>query len=247
MDLAIRFRSAVALAGRYPVLAGVDLDVVRGEILALRGANGAGKTSLLRACAGLLAIGSGQAEVLGADLVADPRAVRRRVGLLGHATALYDDLTVEDNVRFAVRASGRPASAASPALALLGLTGRLRGTAVGAISAGQRRRVALAALVARDPELWLLDEPHAGLDAEHRDLLDALVRGAAARGATVVLASHEHERAGLLAGRVLAVAGGTVVDGTLEAHPAARAGVAPAAPAPPLSPSPVPSTRIAPC
>jgi energy-coupling factor transporter ATP-binding protein EcfA2 len=78
------------------------------------------------------------------------------------------------------------------------------------LSAGQRRRTALAVLVARDPELWLLDEPHAGLDAAHRELLDGLVRDAAGRGATVMIASHEHERASVLAGRVITMAGGQV-------------------------------------
>jgi heme ABC exporter ATP-binding subunit CcmA len=211
---AIHFRRAVALVGRFPVLAGVDLDVEAGEILLLQGANGAGKTSLLRACAGLLRVAGGEARVLGADLVEDPRAVRRRVGMLGHASFLYDDLSVIDNVRFALRAAGRrhaAAEAADGALDILGLTGRLRTTAVSALSAGQRRRVAIAALAALDPEVWLLDEPHAGLDAEHRDLLDRLVRAAAGRGATVVLASHEAERAHALAGRVVTVAGGIVV------------------------------------
>jgi heme ABC exporter ATP-binding subunit CcmA len=210
MDPVIRFRSAVALVGRFPVLAGVDLEVTDGEIVLLQGANGAGKTSLLRACAGLLRVVAGEATVLGADLVANPRAVRRRVGLLGHATALYDDLSAADNVRFAVRAGGGPVKAVGPALVRLGLTGRLGGTSVGSLSAGQRRRVALAALVARDPELWLLDEPHAGLDAEHRDLLDDLVRDAVERGATVLLASHEPDRARPLAGRIVTVAGGMV-------------------------------------
>jgi energy-coupling factor transporter ATP-binding protein EcfA2 len=70
--------------------------------------------------------------------------------------------------------------------------------------------VALAALVGRDPELWLLDEPHAGLDAEHRDLLDELVRDAVKRGATVLLASHEHDRAQDLAERTVTVAGGVI-------------------------------------
>src|SRR5277367_6277207 len=106
MDPVIRFRSAVALVGRFPVLAGVDLDVAQGEIVLLQGPNGAGKTSILRACAGLLRVASGEAWVLGEDLVANPRAVRRRVGMLGHATGLYDDLSVLDNVRFAVRAAG---------------------------------------------------------------------------------------------------------------------------------------------
>ncbi len=201
MDSVVRLRSAVALVGRFPVLAGVDLEVDRSEIVLLEGANGAGKTSILRACAGLLRVVSGEAMVLGCDLVADPRAVRRRVGLLGHVTSLYDDLSAEDNVRFTVRAAGASVAEVGPALQRLGITGRLPATAVGALSAGQRRRVALAALVARRPELWLLDEPHAGLDAEHRDLLDSLVREAAAGGATVLIASHEHERAGALAAR----------------------------------------------
>src|ERR1700736_4122455 len=210
MALAIRFRSAVALLGGFPVLAGVDLDVGEGDVVLLQGANGAGKTSLLRACAGLLPIVSGAAEVLGHDLVAARRTVRRHIGLLGHATALYDDLSVEDNVRFAVRASGGSRSAVGPALERLGLSGRLRDVTVSRLSAGQRRRTALAAVVARDPELWLLDEPHAGLDAEHRDLLDGLIREASARGATILLASHERERATALAGRVLTVAGGQI-------------------------------------
>jgi heme ABC exporter ATP-binding subunit CcmA len=210
MDPVIRFRSAVALVGRFPVLAGVDLDVEKREIVLLQGANGAGKTSLLRACAGLLRVMAGEATVLGADLVADPKAIRRRVGLLGHATALYDDLTAADNLRFAVRAAGGAAEAVAPALERLGLGGRLASTPVASLSAGQRRRVALAALVARSPELWLLDEPHAGLDAEHRDLLDGLVRDVVTRGATVVIASHEQERAVSLAGRTVTLAGGVV-------------------------------------
>ncbi len=221
MDPVIRLRSAVALVGRFPVLAGVDLDVDRSEIVLLQGANGAGKTSILRACAGLLRVVAGDAVVLGCDLTVDPRPVRRSVGLLGHAGALYDDLGVEDNVRFAVRASGGSTKAVGPALDRLGLTGRLRSSAVGALSAGQRRRVALAALIARNPPLWLLDEPHAGLDAQHRDLLDDLVRAAVHAGATVVLASHEQDRAHALAGRVVAVAGGAVTASeSLSAVPA---------------------------
>ncbi len=211
MDPVIRLRSAVALVGRFPVLAGVDLDVPAGEVLLLQGANGAGKTSILRACAGLLRVVAGEARVLGLDLTADGRQVRRRVGLFGHSTGLYDDLTVQENVRFAVRAAGGDPAGVPAALERLGLSGRLRATPVASLSAGQRRRTALASLLARDPELWLLDEPHAGLDAEHRDLLDDLVRGAAGRGRTVVISSHERERAHALAGRVVVVAGGVVV------------------------------------
>jgi heme ABC exporter ATP-binding subunit CcmA len=211
MVAAVRLRSAVALLGGFPVLAGADLDLERGQVALLQGANGAGKTSLLRTCAGLLPVVAGTAHVLGCDLTVDRRAVRRRVGMLGHANALYDDLTVEDNVRFAVRSAGGAVAAVEPALARLGLAGRLRSVAAGRLSAGQRRRTALAALVARSPELWLLDEPHAGLDAEHRDLLDELIRGAAGEGAAVLIASHEAQRASALADRTLVMAGGQVL------------------------------------
>jgi heme ABC exporter ATP-binding subunit CcmA len=236
MDPVIRFRSAVALVGRFPVLAGVDLDVDRAEIVLLQGANGAGKTSILRACAGLLRVVAGDAHVLGHDLVADPRPVRRRIGLLGHSTALYDDLSVVDNLRFMVRAAAGDITRIPPALDRLGLVGRLPATPVRSLSAGQRRRCALAGLLARDPELWLLDEPHAGLDAEHRDLLDILLREAVVRGATVVLASHERDRAQALAGRIVTVSGGaTVVPAImseLPARAATGAGPAPTVPGP---------------
>ena len=234
MACAIRLRSAVALLGGFPVLAGVDLDVAEGEIVLLQGPNGAGKTSLLRACAGLIPIVSGTVDVLGHDLVADRRSVRRKIGLLGHSTSLYDDLTVEDNVNFAVRAAGGSPATVGPALERLGLGGRQRRVAVSRLSAGQRRRTALAVLVAREPALWLLDEPHAGLDAEHRDLLDALIRDVTGRGATVILASHERERAAPLAARILAMSGGMViggavvggtVNGPVEDRPATRAQV----------------------
>src|SRR5271157_5123964 len=102
MAPAVSLRGAVALAGRFPALAGVDLAVEAGQIVVLLGPNGAGKTSLLRACCGLVPVTSGEAVVLGEDVVADPGAVRGRVGFLGHHPALYDELSARENVRFAV-------------------------------------------------------------------------------------------------------------------------------------------------
>ena len=210
MAPAIRLRSAVALAGRFPVLAGVDLEVAAGEVLLVSGPNGAGKTSLLRVCAGLLPLTDGHAEVLGCDLRHDRRAVRRRLALLGHGGGLYDDLTVAEQVTFAARAVGRSGATADAALGRMGLDGRLAAVQIARLSAGQRRRVTLACLLVRDAELWLLDEPHAGLDAAGRELLDAAVRERAAGGGTVVIASHELDRAGPLAHRAVAMAGGSL-------------------------------------
>jgi heme ABC exporter ATP-binding subunit CcmA len=206
----VLFRAAVALAGRFPALAGVDLSLDEGEVVVVMGPNGAGKTSLLRACAGLLPVTSGQASVLGVDLTADNTAVRPFVGLLGHAAPLYDELTAAENVRFAVRALGLPVKNADHALERLGLTGRLRSTPAGRLSAGQRRRLALAALLARSPALWLLDEPHAGLDAGSRALLGELIGEAVTSGASVLLSSHEPQLSVPLADRVVSMGGGRV-------------------------------------
>jgi len=214
MEPVVHFRAAVSLLGRFPALAGVDLDVQRGSIALVHGPNGAGKTTLLRTCAGLVPVVDGEAIVLGHDLreSAERRAVRRRVGLLSHATCLYDDLTVTDNVRFWARACGATIDEANAAMTALGVDGRLADVTVAKLSAGQRRRTSIAAMVARRPELWLLDEPHAGLDAAARDVVDGLIRTAAAAGATVVIASHELERARALATSVVQLAGGTVLD-----------------------------------
>lgn len=220
MSLVVQLRSAVCLLGRFPALAGVDLDVKAGEVVLLSGANGAGKTTLLRLLAGLVRLHSGSALVLGHDLAIDHTAARRAIGLFGHQSLCYDDLTVGENLRFAARAAGRDAAAADAALEQVGL--RPQETIEhGRLSAGQRRRLALAVALARDPALLLLDEPHAGLDAEGRDVLDAVVRAAPAAGRTVLLASHELELGRALADREAVVAGGRIIRGGLLPDPQA--------------------------
>lgn len=211
VDPVVRLRDAVALLGRFPALAGVDLDVERRRIVLLRGPNGAGKTTLLRALAGLVTITAGEASVLGVDLRVDRRSVRPRVGLLAHGAGLYDELTVADNVRFWTRAAHADPADAEAAMVRLGLDGRLRRVTVGRLSAGQRRRTSFACLVARRPELWLLDEPHAGLDRDGRDTVDAIMREATEAGATVILSSHELDRSVALADAIVTVSGGVVV------------------------------------
>jgi heme ABC exporter ATP-binding subunit CcmA len=207
---AVSLRDAVALAGRFPLLSGVDFEVAVGETVLVEGPNGAGKTSLLRVCAGLVPLASGRLSLFGLDPYRHRTAVRRRVGLLSHGSHLYDDLTVRENVRFAVRAAGGDVLRIDPALERWGLVGRLAKTATGRLSAGQRRRVALAVLTARWPELWLLDEPHAGLDTAARALLDHVVLDAAAGGVTVLIASHESGPVADLASRAVTVTGGRV-------------------------------------
>lgn len=207
----VELDGVVAVLGRFPALAGATLRVAEREVLLLKGPNGAGKTTLLRVCAGLVPVARGRATVLGHDLATDREAVRPYVGLLGHHNGLYADLSVRDNVEFWGRSAGASDTEIAAAMAQLGLDGRLATVMTGRLSAGQRRRTALACLLARRAQLWLLDEPHAGLDADGRDLLDSVIRAAVVAGATVMVASHELERAAALATRTVTVIGGTVV------------------------------------
>ena len=208
MDTVIELSGVVAVLGQFPALAGVDLSVQRGEIVLLQGPNGAGKTSLLRVCAGLMPIERGTGHVLGIDLATNREAIRSRVGLLGHANGLYLDLTVMQNLQFWASTVAATPSEVSDAMATMRIDGRLAEVKASQLSAGQRRRCALASLIVRRAEIWLLDEPHAGLDAAGRDELDALLRSAVASGATVVLASHERDRALGLATRTVTIDGG---------------------------------------
>lgn len=192
MPLVVRLRSAVCLIGRFPALAGVDLDVASGETVLLSGGNGAGKTTLLRLVAGLLPLHQGEGTVLGTDLTRDRRSHRRRIGFVGQDTGAYDDLTVRENLRFATRAAGGDLSAVDDAIEALELS-RLAEVRHGKLSTGQRRRLALAVALAREPELFLLDEPHAGLDAPGRAFLDQALARVASEGRSVLLASHELE------------------------------------------------------
>lgn len=211
MGTAISLTAAVALAGRFPVLAGVDLLIPSGSVTTVLGANGAGKTSLLKLLAGLQRLDAGSAQVLGENLARPNRNYRRRIGLLGHDPGLYEDLTAEENITFALRALRLPVDQTTASLERCGILGRLSTTAVRNLSQGQRRRVGLAKLVARRPELWLLDEPHASLDAPTRTLVGELVEEAALGGATVVATSHEPDYSVPMADLVVTMGGGVVV------------------------------------
>ncbi|CAB4572302.1 unannotated protein [freshwater metagenome] len=208
MNTVIDLKGVVAVLGSFPALAGVDLSVARGEIVLLQGPNGAGKTSLLRVCAGLLPIERGSGTILGIDVASQREDIRSRVGFLGHANGLYLDLTVTQNMKFWAATVGASDDEVDAAMARMRVDGRLAHVRTAQLSAGQRRRTALASLIVRRAEIWLLDEPHAGLDAAGRDEIDHVLREAVSAGATVVLASHESERASELAHRIVTIDGG---------------------------------------
>ena len=182
---------AVATAGQFPLLTGVTATFESGQVYVITGPNGAGKTSLLRVLAGLEPLVRGEGHVLGYDLTSPQRRlVRRHVGWLGHEGSFYDELTVTENLEFAVRATNGELSRLPGALEVVGLDSR-RDVRAKNLSAGQRRRMGLAWLLVRRAELWLLDEPYASLDDDGRATFDDVLSAATSAGSCVVLTSHD--------------------------------------------------------
>jgi heme ABC exporter ATP-binding subunit CcmA len=203
-------RDAVVLADGYPLLSGVTLDLDAGTLTVVTGANGAGKTSLLRLLVGLATLSSGSGVVSGVDLrTGDLRQLRRRVGWLGHEGSFYDDLTVRENLTFAAKALGRPVEEIGRVLERVGLASRVNIQAK-RLSAGQRRRLGLAWLLLRRPETWLLDEPYASLDDEGRTFFDGLIGDVVASGASVIVSAHDPLRSRALSPRTIIMAGGRI-------------------------------------
>ncbi|HEY7525658.1 MAG TPA: heme ABC exporter ATP-binding protein CcmA [Candidatus Limnocylindria bacterium] len=209
---AVATQELARLFGRSAALAGVSLQVEPGATVALLGPNGAGKTTLLRILATSLRPSFGMALVDGVDVARQPDLVRGRVAYLSHATALYDDLTAAENLRFAATMRGLPDAGAAVATALTRVQldadadRRVRG-----FSAGMRHRLALGRLLLGRPSLVLLDEPHATLDADGMTLVDELIAGWQASGTTVLVASHQADRVTRLADGWARLDGGLLV------------------------------------
>lgn len=174
--------------GERLLFEGLSLVVRAGEAVALTGPNGSGKTSLLRAIAGLLRPETGEIRFDGAEDAETARA--EGVHLLGHADGLKGERTAKEELRFQAAWLGGDSAGVAQAIARLALT-PLLGLEVRRLSAGQRRRLALARLIAAPRPLWLLDEPMAPLDAERRATLAAMMAEHLAGGGLIVAAVHD--------------------------------------------------------
>ena len=140
--------------------------------------------------------------------------MRKHIGFVAHQNHLYSDLWVRDQLSFRALAARADDGDIRSICDRMEISERLLQLPTESLSAGQQRRVAIAAVALRRPRLWLLDEPHAGLDSEGRDLLDSLLQDAAKAGATIVFASHEINRAKIIATRSISILGGQVVGGS---------------------------------
>lgn len=172
------------------VLRGVTLDVSRGEAVGLLGANGSGKSTVLRILGTLLNPTVGGATIDGLDIASEASEVRGRVGYLAHTPGLYDDLTARENLRFAADMLGLGYAAVEESLDRVGLAGvasdRVRG-----FSAGMQRRLGIARLLLRAPRILLLDEPYSNLDTEGVELMNAILDDVTRSGGAALVALHE--------------------------------------------------------
>lgn len=204
--------SAEGLTARYPgqlasapALQDVELHVAPGERLLLLGPNGAGKSTFIRVFAGLMHVSQGKAMVLGQPA----RSARGMVGVVSHATYLYDELTAAENLRFYAELYGVPAPArrAEDLLERVGLA-HLAGERVGRLSRGQQQRVTIARALLHDPPVLLLDEPDTGLDLAAFALVEELTT---AEERTLVMTTHNLASGLRLGTRVGVLAHGRLV------------------------------------
>jgi heme exporter protein A len=228
-EAAIRLDGVARRFGQRWVLRGVDLVVAPGEVLGMTGRNGSGKTTLLRIIATLLRPTRGTARVLGHDTVRGAGEIREHVGLLGHNSGLYDDLTAAENLLFSMRMAGRRADpeAIGDTLQQVGLSD-VAGERARGFSAGMRRRLGLARLLLRPPRILLLDEPYASFDADGVDVVNGFIAQVVRAGGVVLLTTHDLTRAAEVITRRVHIADGLLAD--IAAHTgaslqAARIGV----------------------
>jgi ABC-2 type transport system ATP-binding protein len=196
-------------AGGFEAVTGISFSVARGEIFALLGTNGAGKTSTVELLEGLAAPDDGRVRVLGHDPFRERAAVRPRIGVMLQEGGFPSDLTVAETTRMwaGCTSGARPTG---EALKLVGLAERF-GVRVKQLSGGERRRLDLALALLGRPEVLFLDEPTTGLDAEGRRDTWELVRTLREGGTTVLLTTHYLEEAESLADRLAIMHRGRIV------------------------------------
>ena len=193
-----------------PVLRDLDLCLEPGEVVGLMGANGSGKSTLLSVLATLVRPTAGTVELFGRQIDAtSARAARLRVALVGHSAALYDRLTLEENLRLVARLTGRSRRRVPEVLADVGLA-RAAGRPAIACSQGMRRRAELARVMLTEPDLLLLDEVHTGLDYDAAPLVGRVLAEVCARWGAGVLVSHEAGRVSDLCDRTVGLRSGRV-------------------------------------
>lgn len=209
--LGVIFENVEKRFGSLIALRRVSLEISPGEFVVLVGHNGSGKTTLLRMAASLARPSHGRVLYSG-DAAANGATVRQSIGMVGHNTLLYDELTAAENLEFFAKlyALPDPRGAAAKALETAGLSARAKDL-VRTYSRGMRQRLAIARALLTQPSMFLLDEPATGLDRDGVARLGDLLREVRGRNCTVIMTSHGHSDAVDYATRAIAMRAGSVI------------------------------------
>jgi ABC-2 type transport system ATP-binding protein len=213
-DIAIGVSGIRKSFGEVEAVAGVDFEVPRGTVFGLLGPNGAGKTTVIRVLSTILRPDDGHAEVLGRDVVREPEAVRRRIGLAGQYAAVDPNLTGRENLEMVGVLAQMPRPELKPRATELLDRFQLTDAAdrtLRTYSGGMRRRLDIAASLMNKPPVLFLDEPTTGLDITSRNELWEMIRELVSDGTTVLLTTQYLEEADILAQRIAVVDGGRVI------------------------------------
>jgi ABC-2 type transport system ATP-binding protein len=214
--LAVEARELRKVYGERVAVEGLSLDVQTGEVFAFLGPNGSGKTTTIRMLCGIITPSSGTGRVLGYDIATQSEAIKARIGYMSQRFALYEDLTVRENLQFYAGVyqvpTARRGARVQKLIEMAGLVGRERQLA-GQLSGGWKQRLALGCAIVHEPPMLFLDEPTAGVDPVSRRSFWTLIYGLARGGVTIFLTTHyidEAEHADrvalLLDGRMVALA-----------------------------------------
>ncbi len=208
-DVLIDLRGLIKLQGRLSVLRGLELQLRRGEFVALLGPNGSGKSTLLRLLAGLSQPDGGSIHIGGWQVPAEVAALRAQIGYVGHQTLLYDHLSARENLRFFARLYDldEPEMRINALLAQVGLERRAQDLTRN-FSRGMQQRLAIARALLPQPAVLLLDEPFDGLDPAATEMLARLLRANQER--SILMATHRFGLASHLASRALILQHGVV-------------------------------------
>ena len=214
-DAAVWANGLTRTFGDFTAVDHITFSVAKGEVFGFLGANGAGKTTAMKMLTGLLAPSDGEARTAGHDVASEPEAVKRRIGYMSQRFALYDDLTVRENVRFyggVYGLTGRQiADRMGALLDRLGME-KTAGERVGRLPLGWKQKLAFSVALLHEPEVVFLDEPTGGVDPVTRRQFWEMIYAAAARGTTVFVTTHYMDEAEycdrvsiMVAGRIAAL------------------------------------------
>jgi len=209
----IEVQGLTKIYGFLPVLKSLDLTVTRGEYIALLGPNGSGKSTLLRLLSGLSKPTQGTIRIGGWEIPKEAMAIRSQIGMVSHKPLLYENLTAYENLNFFGKLYNIESSEREERInSLLDQVGlKKRATSlVRTFSRGMQQRLSIARALLNEPDVLFFDEPYTGLDQDAGDMLDGLLKTAHGENRTVVMTTHQLQRASTLASRAVILSRGKI-------------------------------------